>query len=69
MKAHAAHPVTCIQPEYALFTRDVEAGLLPVLRQNGIGFVSYSPLGRGLRAGKLTRESIQDDEDFRRLLS
>jgi aryl-alcohol dehydrogenase-like predicted oxidoreductase len=68
LKAHAVHPVACIQSEYSLFTRDVESELLPVLRKNGIGFVPYSPLGRGMLTGKLTQRSLQDEKDFRRLL-
>lgn len=68
LKAHAVHPVTCIQSEYSLFTRDVETELLPVLRKNGIGFVPYSPLGRGMLTGKLKQDSIRDEKDVRRLL-
>jgi len=68
LKAHAVHPVTCIQSEYSLFTRDVETELLPVLRKNGIGFVPYSPLGRGMLTGKLKQDAIQDEKDVRRLL-
>jgi aryl-alcohol dehydrogenase-like predicted oxidoreductase len=68
LRAHAVHPITCVQSEYSLFTRDVEPSLLPVLRENGIGFVSYSPLGRGMLTGKLTKETLQDQTDFRRLL-
>lgn len=68
LKAHAVHPVTCIQSEYSLFTRDVESELLPVLRKNGIGFVPYSPLGRGMLTGKLTTQALQEEKDVRRLL-
>ena len=65
-RAHAVHPVTALQSEYSLWTRDPEARTLPMLRQLGIGFVAYSPLGRGLLTGKV--RSIDDlaDTDFRR---
>jgi len=52
-KAHAVQPVTALQSEYSLWTRDPEAGILPVLEELGIGFVPYSPLGRGFLTGKL----------------
>jgi aryl-alcohol dehydrogenase-like predicted oxidoreductase len=52
-RAHAVHPITALQTEYSLFTRDVEAEILPVCRELGIGFVAYSPLGRGLLTGTL----------------
>ncbi len=68
LKAHAVHPITCVQSEYSLFTRDVEESLLPALRKNGIGLVPYSPLGRGLLSGKLTREAIDHDGDLRKYL-
>ena len=68
LKAHAVHPVTAVQSEYSLFTRDVENELLPALRQNGIGFVSYSPLGRGFLTGKIEKESINRPDDFRQFL-
>ncbi|WP_022663709.1 aldo/keto reductase [Desulfospira joergensenii] len=68
LKAHAVHPISCVQSEYSLFTRDVEDFLLPALRKNGIGFVSYSPLGRGLLTGKLTKESMEHDGDLRKYL-
>jgi len=65
-RAHAVHPVTALQSEYSLWTRDPEATTLPVLRQLGIGFVAYSPLGRGMLTGAV--RSIDDlaDSDFRR---
>ena len=68
LKAHAVHPISCIQSEYSLFTRQIETSLLPALRENGIGFVPYCPLGRGLLTGKLTRESMEDAKDFRKYL-
>ncbi len=46
-RAHAVHPVTAVQTEYSLWTRDVEAEILPVCKELGVGFVPYSPLGRG----------------------
>jgi aryl-alcohol dehydrogenase-like predicted oxidoreductase len=65
-RAHAVHPITALQSEYSLWTRDCEATTLPVLRELGIGFVAYSPLGRGMLTGKV--RSIDDlaDSDFRR---
>ncbi len=65
-RAHAVHPITALQSEYSLWTRDPEASTLPVLRELGIGFVAYSPLGRGMLTGKV--RSIDDlaDTDFRR---
>ncbi len=66
-KAHATHPVTALQTEYSLFTRDLEDEILPTIRELGIGLVPYSPLGRGLLTGTITRESGADTEgDFRR---
>ncbi len=50
-RAHAVHPVTALQSEYSLWTRDVEDEILPLLRELGIGFVPYSPLGHGLLTG------------------
>ena len=51
-RAHAVHPITALQSEYTLFTRDVEDEILPTLRELGIGLVPYSPLGRGLLTGR-----------------
>jgi aryl-alcohol dehydrogenase-like predicted oxidoreductase len=66
-KAHATHPITALQTEYSLFTRDLEDEILPTIRELGIGLVPYSPLGRGLLTGTITRESGADTEgDFRR---
>jgi aryl-alcohol dehydrogenase-like predicted oxidoreductase len=50
-RAHATHPITAVQSEYSLWTRDPEDEVLPTLRELGIGFVAYSPLGRGFRTG------------------
>jgi aryl-alcohol dehydrogenase-like predicted oxidoreductase len=65
-RAHAVHPITALQSEYSLWTRDPESTTLPVVRELGIGFVAYSPLGRGMLTG--TVRSIDDlaDSDFRR---
>ena len=57
-KAHAVHPISALQSEYSLFTRDVEDEILPLLRELGIGFVPYSPLGRGFLTGRF--KSIED---------
>jgi aryl-alcohol dehydrogenase-like predicted oxidoreductase len=62
-RAHAVHPVAALQTEYSLWTRDPEADLLPLLRQLGIGFVPYSPLGHGFLTGQLrTIDDIPDDD-------
>lgn len=65
--AHAAHPISAVQTEYSLTTRDVEREVLPVCRELGIAFVAYSPLGRGLLSGTITSTDSLDDNDFRRL--
>ena len=66
-RAHAVHPITALQTEYSLFTRDLEDEILPVLRELGIGLVPYSPLGRGLLTGTISRDSGADgDADARR---
>jgi aryl-alcohol dehydrogenase-like predicted oxidoreductase len=65
-RAHAVHPVTALQSEYSLWTRDPEAGVLPVLRELGIGFVAYSPLGRGMLTGAIRSVDQLDDADLRR---
>jgi aryl-alcohol dehydrogenase-like predicted oxidoreductase len=64
-RAHAVHPVTALQTEYSLFTRDVEAEVLPTVRELGIGFVAYSPLGRGFLTGAYKRQSDLPDGDSR----
>jgi aryl-alcohol dehydrogenase-like predicted oxidoreductase len=66
-KAFAVHPITALQTEYSLFTRDIEDEILGVIRELGIGLVPYSPLGRGLLTGAITRDQGADDEgDSRR---
>ena len=61
-KAFEVHPITALQTEYSLFTRDLEDEILPVLRELGIGLVPYSPLGRGLLTGAITKDSGADTE-------
>ncbi|MDQ4502521.1 aldo/keto reductase [Sinomonas sp. ASV322] len=64
-RAHAVHPITALETEYSLFTRDLEDEILPTIRELGIGLVPYSPLGRGILTGRLTAESMADDGDAR----
>jgi aryl-alcohol dehydrogenase-like predicted oxidoreductase len=64
--AHAVHPVTAVQTEYSLWSRDPEEDVIPLLRELGIGFVPYSPLGRGFLTGALRDLSTLDEDDFRR---
>jgi aryl-alcohol dehydrogenase-like predicted oxidoreductase len=64
-RAHAVHPIAALQTEYSLWSREPEAGILPTVRELGIGFVAYSPLGRGFLAGRFdSREDIESG-DFR----
>jgi aryl-alcohol dehydrogenase-like predicted oxidoreductase len=65
-RAHAVHPITALQSEYSLWTRDQEADVLPVLRELGIGFVAYSPLGRGFLTGQVRTVDDLDDTDSRK---
>jgi aryl-alcohol dehydrogenase-like predicted oxidoreductase len=65
-RAHATHPITALQTEYSLWTRDVEAEILPTIRELGIGFVAYSPLGRGFLSGRFTSPDQLEENDFRR---
>ena len=65
-RAHAVHPVTAVQTEYSLWTRDPEAEVLPTCRELGIGFVPYSPLGRGFLSGRFPSPDELDEGDFRR---
>ena len=60
-RAHAVHPITALQTEYSLFTRDLEDEILPVIRELGIGLVPYSPLGRGILTGAITKQPAGDD--------
>jgi aryl-alcohol dehydrogenase-like predicted oxidoreductase len=65
-RAHAVHPITALQSEYSLWTRDPEDGILAVLRELGIGFVAYSPLGRGFLTGQIRSIADLADDDSRR---
>lgn len=65
-RAHAVHPITALQSEYSLWTRDPEAEVLGVCRELGIGFVPYSPLGRGFLTGKIQKVEDLPNEDYRR---
>ena len=67
-RAHAVQPVTAVQNEYSLWTRGPEAEVLPTLEELGIGFVPYSPLGRGFLTGKIDENTAFDKADFRNLL-
>ncbi|HEV7941783.1 MAG TPA: aldo/keto reductase [Solirubrobacteraceae bacterium] len=66
-RAHAVHPITAVQTEYSLWTREVEQEILPTLKELGIGLVAYSPLGRGFLAGRFSSPKELDEGDFRRL--
>jgi aryl-alcohol dehydrogenase-like predicted oxidoreductase len=65
-QAHATHPITAVQTEYSLWTRDLETDILPTLRELGIGLVAYSPLGRGFLSGRFKSPEELDEGDFRR---
>ena len=65
-RAHATHPLSAVQIEYSLWTRDVEAEILPLCEKLGIGFVAYSPLGRGILTGKVTETAALRAGDARR---
>lgn len=65
-RAHAVHPISAVQSEYSLWTRDVEDEVLPTLRELGIGLVPYSPLGRGFLTGAITSPEDLAEDDWRR---
>jgi aryl-alcohol dehydrogenase-like predicted oxidoreductase len=65
-RAHKVHPITALQTEYSLWSRDPEADILPAVRELGIGFVAYSPLGRGFLTGAITSPDDFEADDFRR---
>lgn len=65
-RAHAVHPITAVQTELSLWSRDAEQGVLPTVRELGIGYVAYSPLGRGFLTGQITSPEDFPEDDFRR---
>jgi aryl-alcohol dehydrogenase-like predicted oxidoreductase len=65
-RAHAVHPITALQSEYSLWTRDPESAVLPLLRELNIGFVPYSPLGHGFLTGQIRSMDDLDDSDWRK---
>ena len=65
-KAHATHPITAVQTELSLWSRDAEAEVLPTVRELGIGYVAYSPLGRGFLSGRFKSPADFPEDDFRR---
>lgn len=65
MRAHAVHPVAAVQTEYSLWSRHVEADILPTCRELGVGFVAYSPLGRGFLTGSFQADTTFEAGDFR----
>jgi aryl-alcohol dehydrogenase-like predicted oxidoreductase len=65
-RAHAVHPITAVQTELSLWSRDAEEGVLPCVRELGIGYVAYSPLGRGFLTGQITSAEDFPEDDFRR---
>jgi len=65
-RAHAVHPISALQSEYSLWSRDIEDEILPALRELGIGLVAYSPLGRGFLTGQISRFEDLDEDDYRR---
>jgi len=67
-RAHAVQPVAALQSEYSLWTRNHEAEILPTVRELGIGFVAYSPLGKGFLTGRIDEKTEFDSADFRNIL-
>jgi aryl-alcohol dehydrogenase-like predicted oxidoreductase len=61
-RAHVVHPISALQSEYSLFSRDVEESVLPTLRELGIGFVAYSPLGRGILTGNVRSDTLSETD-------
>lgn len=68
-RAHAIHPLTCVEQEWSLWSRDIESSIVPVCKDLGIGVLAYSPLGRGFLTGALTKEAVNElgATDFRRV--
>jgi aryl-alcohol dehydrogenase-like predicted oxidoreductase len=65
-RAHAVHPITALQTEYSLWSRDPEDEILPTIRELGIGFVAYSPVGRGFLSGRIRSVDDLGEDDFRK---
>src|SRR5205814_2740606 len=65
-RAHKVHPITALQTEYSLWTRDPERDVLATCRRLSVGFVAYSPLGRGFLTGAITRPEDFESDDYRR---
>ena len=65
-RAHKVHPITALQTEYSLWTRDPEEEILPTCRELGVGFVAYSPLGRGFLTGRFQKPADLPEDDYRR---
>jgi aryl-alcohol dehydrogenase-like predicted oxidoreductase len=65
-RAHAVHPISALQTEYSLWSREPEEAILPTVRELGIGFVAYSPLGRGFLSGRFQAPEDLPEDDFRR---
>jgi len=65
-RGHSTHPITAVQTELSLWSRDAEADVLPTVRELGIGYVAYSPLGRGFLTGQITSPEDFPEDDFRR---
>src|SRR5437879_12943499 len=66
-RANKVHPISALQTEYSLWSRDVEDEILPTVRELGIGFVAYSPLGRGFLSGRIRSVEDLEENDFRRI--
>jgi aryl-alcohol dehydrogenase-like predicted oxidoreductase len=64
-RAHAVHPIAALQTEYSLWSRDVESEILPICRELNVGFVAYSPIGRGFLSGKIKSQTDLEKTDFR----
>jgi aryl-alcohol dehydrogenase-like predicted oxidoreductase len=65
-RAHAVHPISALQSEYSMWSRDIEEEVLPTIRELGIGLVAYSPLGRGFLTGRISKPDDLAEDDFRR---
>jgi len=65
-RAHAVHPITALQTEYSLWSREPEQEILPTVRELGIGFVAYSPIGRGFLSGRIKSKEVLESNDYRR---